>query len=143
MSTFNPESFLHTETTGEMSTKVLPVPVGEYRATIVDVKGRTTGDYTVMDVQWRVDDQDVCNELGRDVVRVKQSIFLDITPNGSLDLSSGKNIGLGRLRDAVGQNTPAPWTPAMLIGQQAIVKVEHRINGEDTYDEVKKVRPLE
>jgi hypothetical protein len=69
--------------------------------------------------------------------------MLDLTPGGGLDLGKGKNVGLGRLREAVRLNDSSkPFSFAQLPGQAARVTVSHRIDGEDTYSEIKKVAPL-
>jgi hypothetical protein len=58
-------------------------------------------------------------------------------------MSKGKNIGLGRLREAVNMNDEnTPFSFAMLPGQAATISVSHRVNGEETYSEVKGVARL-
>ena len=58
-------------------------------------------------------------------------------------MGKGKNVALGRLREALGQNTPGkPWSFGMLVGQVAKVAVKHRItDAGDTFAEVKRVLP--
>jgi hypothetical protein len=93
-----------------------------------------------LDVYWLVEDQDVKQLLGRETVSVKQGIMLDLTPQGALDMSKGKNIALGRLREAVNLNQAGqPFSFHQLPGQMARVSITHRIDGEETYTQVKGV----
>lgn len=140
MTDFNAEDLLNTQVSGEMSTKYTPVPEGEWRATIKEIKGRATNKgQSIMDILWEVTDPQVEAVTGMTNSIVRQSIFLDISPSGGLDVSKGKNIGLGKLRAAVGQNGPGPWSPGMLSGSVAIIRVEHRHVDEDVYADVKGV----
>lgn len=148
MSSFDPEAFLGTDTSDEMSTVVLPIPEGEYNATIDSVKARLAGDKPVFKVIWNIDDADgkVAKATGRDKNTVRQSIWLDVNDNGSLDTGTGKNVGLGRLREAVGQNKAGkPWNPNMLVGQVAKILVGQRVDKDDAsiiYNDVKRCAKL-
>ena len=145
---FDADQFLNSSVTGANSTKVIPVPMGDYQAVIEKITprqwqskdGTQTG--ISLDVFWLIEDQGVKDYLGRDTVSCKQGIMLD-TIHGGLDMSPGKNVGLGRLREAVNCNdgtTAFSFHP--LPGQMARVTVKHRIDGEDTYAEVKAVAKL-
>jgi len=69
--------------------------------------------------------------------------MLDLDSQGRVDMSKGKNIGLGRLREAVGKNNEGEqFSFSMLPGLMAKIAVTHRINGEDTFAEVKAVAKL-
>ena len=69
--------------------------------------------------------------------------MLDLTPSGSLDTSKGKNIGLGRLREAVGQNKPGQaFSFQNLPGLMAKITIKHRLVDDDTFAEVKGTAPL-
>jgi len=138
---FDTDTFMNSSVEGEMSTRMAPVPENEYPAQIVEVIANVVGmdkDKPVLDVQWEVLDPALEEEIGR-VPRSRQRIFLDITDSGSLDLSKGKNTGLGRLREAVGQNNSGAWSPNDLIGAQATVSITHRMWEGEVYDEVKRV----
>lgn len=145
-SMFNPDAFLNAAFTEANSTKALPVPVGEYMGIIEKVSARQwqskdgTTSGVALDLQWLVEDETVKQFLGRPTVTVKQGIMLDFTPQGTLDFSQGKNVGLGRLREALNMNEPGkPFSFSMLPGSAAKITVNHRVNGEDTYAEVKAV----
>lgn len=146
---FDADSFLQASIQGSNSTKVTPVPIGEYPGVIEKVVPRQwqSKDGTVsgvaLDVFWLVEDQGVKDHLGRDTVSCKQGIMLDLTPQGGLDMSPGKNVGLGRLREAVGQNDASkPFSFQNLPGLMAKINVQHRVNGEDVFAEVKGVAKM-
>lgn len=150
---FDPNQFLNTTITGANATKVIPVPEGEYVAQIthpptfreVTSDKFDGGSAVFCELVWSPQDLDgsIKAATGRDGVTVRQSIRLDLTPQGSLDMSDKANIGLGRLREALGQNDPSrPWGFSMLVGPAARILVSHRTNGEDVYAEVKRVTAL-
>ena len=130
-SIFDPDNFLSTEYTEPTSTEYILVDEGEYSAQVDDVKIRKTegndGDFFVMEVYWHILDEAVAKAVGRDKPIVRQSLFLELTPSGSLDMSKGKNVPLGYLREAVGQNKKGKsWSPRQLFGSTALVKVSHK-----------------
>lgn len=144
---FNLQQFLNTQVNEPMDTQLIPIPEGEYRASIKDVKPRMAKESAILDVLWRVDDADHSVEavtgLKENVAR--QSVFLDLLPNGGFDLSKGKNVQLGKLRDAVGQNVPgSPWSPGNLKGSVAVIKIAHRMdeNTGNIFTDVKAVTRL-
>lgn len=143
---FDPEMFLNVTTNEANATTLEPIPEGEYIATIKEVKPRQSGDYVLLDVVWTIDDAALAEQLGRKSVTVRQSIFLDITETGGLATGKGKNVGLGRLREAVGQNRPGqPWSPGMLAGAGPCrITVKHRTNddGSQIYEDVRQVAAL-
>lgn len=133
MSSFNPETFLFTETTNSFETEAIPVPVGEWSAIIKSIKPRALSDGRgVLDVYWIVLDEEVKAELDMAEPMVRQSIWLDLDDNGILADGKNKNVQLGQLRDAVSQNRKGqPWAPGMLVNQMAKVKVSHSIDKRD------------
>lgn len=147
---FNPEQFLDMQITESNDTKTIPVPAGEYTAVAEEVKCRQwqskqdpSKSGLTLDITWSIDDAAVKGLLGRDKVTVRQGIMLDITDSGGLDMGKGRNIGLGRLREAIGLNTPGqPFSFSMIAGRVAKVNVSHRIDGENIYAEVKGVAKL-
>ena len=147
MSMFSPEQFLDMQVNEANDTKVIPVPPGEYIAVVKEVKIRpwqSKADPSkagiALDLQWTLDDAGVKTLLGRDEVSVKQGIMLDLSEAGGLDMGKGRNVPLGRLREACGLNSPGqPFSVTMLTGRMARVKVEHRVDGENIYAEVKQV----
>lgn len=143
---FDLEAFANTANTldAPLSTKMLPIPEGEYQAVATKQELRTTNSgKVVLEVTWEIDDQSVREATSREHPTSRQGIFLDITPQGTLDRSQGKNIGLGKLLEALGMNVPGrPFSYADIVGQVAKVHVKHRQVEDNTYDEVKGVNRI-
>lgn len=149
---FDADSFLQSSVTESNDTKIIPCPIGDYQGIIDKVSARqwqsTDGAKTgvALDVIWLVEDAGARAATGRDVVTVKQGIMLDTSPTGGLDMGQGKNVALGRLREAVGKNEPGqPFSFAMLPGLMAKINVGHRPDKNDpevVYAEVKMVAKL-
>lgn len=149
---FDPNSFLQDTVTGANDTKYIPVPQGEYPAIIksvaarqMDKKDKPGEKMTVADVVYEIDDATVKEVTGLDNPTVRQSLFLDLTPQGKLDMSKGKNINLGKLREALGLNDPnKPFSFGDLPGRAAIISVEHTPgkNEGEVYANVGKVGKL-
>ena len=150
--TFNPELFLNTQTDQASSTELLAIPEGEYRAVSGPVgpdsfssfdirKGDRAGQKAYrLDVEWTINDEGgaLKEYLGREP-RVRQGIMLDISKDGTLEMGKGKNVTLGRLREALGQNLAGrPWSMSQVGGQVAKIKVKHRLDAASgrTYVEV-------
>ena len=144
---FNPDQFLDMTINDSNSTQTVPVPVGEYTAVAGEVKCRQwqskadpSKSGLTLDIIWNVDDSAVKELLGRDKVTVKQGIMLDLTEAGGLDMGKGRNVGLGRLREALDLNRPGEaFSFSRLPGRVAKIAVSHRIDGENIYAEVKSV----
>ena len=143
---FDPNTFLNATFDEANDTKVVPVPVGEYQALAdkVEVKTWSTKDGSQsgikLEIIWDILDDNVKALLGRDTIKVKQDQMLDLTESGAMDFSKGKNIGLGRIREALDLNTPGqPLSFGQIQGRLAKVLVSHRVNGEDVYSEIKKI----
>lgn len=151
---FNPDEFKGGTTTEAGSTTITPCPVGEWVGRIDKVDFRQSQGvknpsetYTFCDLTYEVDNDEVRKACDRDKVTVRQSIIVDVTPDGKgLDMAKGKNVGLNRVRDAVGQNIAGqPWAPSMLEGKVLKVKVKHRADPNDSsiqYAEVASVGKL-
>lgn len=150
---FDLDMFKQSSVTGEVSTKVIPCEPGEYPAIItrheVDVTSPKEGKapQPFLNVFWKIDDVGQVQHTGRDPLIIRQTIWLDATPDGrGLDGSKGKNIGLGRLRVALGQDDPnKPWNFDQLNGGTALVKVVNTPDKKDpdtVYDNVTAVTAL-
>lgn len=150
MSTFDPASLLETTVEAANDTKVLPIPEGEYLAVIDKTSispwqskdGASSG--LRLDVEYLIDDEAAKAATGRDKLTVRQGILLDLTEDGrSLDMGKGKNVGLGRLREATGLNIPGqPFAMQMLPGRLVKIKVTQRPKADDPetiYNDVKGV----
>lgn len=148
MSAFDPDAFLNEQVDGAMSTSQAPIPEGEYLAVVSSgdkaVVPRQAKNSVILDVLWEIQDAQLAEQLGRDRITVRQSIFLDVTEHGTVDRSKGKNVALGKLRAALGQNDPSrPWSFGMLKGAgPAKIRVTQRQNQDDPdviYNDVKGV----
>lgn len=147
---FDPNTFLNQSYDEALDTKVVPCPVGEYLGLADKVEilpwaakdGSSSG--LKLQVLWDIQDDNVRQLLGRDVVKVPQQQMLDLTETGQLDFGKGKNVGLGRIREALKLNTAGePFSFSMIQGRMAKVKVSHRSNGEDLYGEIKAIASAE
>ena len=147
MSQFNPDQFLDQTITESNDTTVVPVPAGDYTAVATDIKCRpwqSKNDPSMaglaLDITWEIDDEAVKQLLGRTKVTVKGGVMLDTTDSGGLDMSKGRNIALGRLREALDLNQPGkPFSFSMIPGRVAKINVSHRVVGEEIFAEVKRV----
>jgi hypothetical protein len=150
--TFDVHSFLDAAVSGANDTKIVPCPAGEFRAIITKVEARTWASKDgsksgiALDVSWDIEDPEVRQRLNRTEVIVRQGIMLDITPDNRIDTGVGKNVSLGRLREAVNMNDPSqPFSFNMLPGQMAVVTVTHRPddrNPGDSFAEIRSVARL-
>lgn len=139
---FDAGTFMNQSVDAKLDTIVKQCPEGEFKAVIDDFgedafrsfTSKNNGkDYTVFSPPFVIQDPNVAAELGRDKVTVfHKGMFIDIGADGGLDTSSGKNIDLGRLRDALGQNKPGGWSFSNLKGAGPVmVKVVHESDKDD------------
>jgi len=150
---FNPSTFLNVQVSEANSTELILVPEGEYTAVSGPVSEDSFREYDIkkgqragskgyaIDLVWNINDEGgaLATYLGR-TPTARQSVMLDIRADGTLEFGKGRNVSLGRLREAVGQNqTGRNWSFGLLGGQVAKIKVKHRIDGDRTYVEVSEV----
>lgn len=158
-SVFDPNTLLTAQAMGAMDTRLIPVPAGVYTAMVKNItarqftfkKGDREGQRGVsVDLTWQIDDATVREHTGLDTPTVRQSLMIDMTPQGGFDLGKGKNVSLGKLRAALNMNDPsAPFSFEMLRGRVAKVEVIERINDDknstsygEKFADVKNVAPL-
>lgn len=147
---FDADTLLNTDVTGATSTEYIPIPAEEFVGIIKDVGAKEVvsqknGEtYRFLEILYMVDDEGVRELTGMSEPKVRQSMILDFTDAGTLDLGKGKNVSLGRLREACNQNDPSkPWNFNMLVGQAVKITVKHRTGDEgQIYAEVKGVAKL-
>ena len=150
MSDFNPDLFLANSTAEANADKYEPIPAGEYLAQINKIDPRQVsgknGPQIVLDIVWKVQDEGNKAAHNRNV---RQSIFVDTTQEGFIATGTNTNVQLGKLRSALKQNIAGqPWSPSMLAGQVARIKVQHRVGEAGTkyagqvFDEVGAVSGL-
>lgn len=155
---FDPNAFMAQNVDGPMATEIRSVPEGEYTAMIdsfeadkaftqINWNDRNTGEARSA-VQFAcpfvIQDEAVKSELGREKLVVYAKMFLDMD-NGTLSTAPDKNVLLGQIREAVGQNN-AGWSFGMLAGAGPVkVRVKHRADKNDPskkYAEVNRVAPI-
>ncbi|TXH17941.1 MAG: hypothetical protein E6R03_03100 [Hyphomicrobiaceae bacterium] len=150
---FDAQSFLQEQITGKTDTTYVPIPPGDYPAIITkldareqDNKNDSAKPWLVLDVTYQIEDQGVKEKTGLPTPTVRQSIFLERDEAGKLDFSRGKNIPLGRLREALGMNDPdKPFSFGQLMGQACVVSVVNTPKKDDPstiYSNVNKVGKL-
>lgn len=127
--TFNSDDFLNQqEVTDKFETSFSPIPAGEYMGMItkreakVQPKPDGSGDWTILDITWQIDDARARDATGMQSPTLRDSVFLDME-NGKLATGKNKNVGLGRLLEALGINGQ-PGNPFNnMVGKIAKVQV--------------------
>lgn len=148
---FDASTFLNQTVSGPMSTSVPSADEGEYTALVagddkyiefreVETKNGTR---PICRVWYEITDAAQKAKLGRETVRIPQDIWLDLDAGGNLDMGEGKNVRLGQLREALGQNEDTAWTFGKLRGAGPVmVRVSQRSDKNDPktkYSEVQRV----
>lgn len=133
-STFDPETFLDATLPGANSIKREIVPMGVYKAYIskLEVKNGTVnkeGDnygkpWVALNLQWTIEDQPINATMDQAKVIVFDSVFLDLDEDGRTAMGKGKNVKLGKLREALGMNT-GPVQFRALEGRPATINIGH------------------
>lgn len=140
---FDPDKFMQTTVDQPFETERTLCPAGEYKMVVDDFtseafeaiefeykKGERAGTKGVMhkfNCPFVILDDKVAADLDQEKVIVYKTINLDLDDDGNLVWGKNKNIALGQLRNAVGQNGPGPWAPSQLRGSKTFIgKVEHR-----------------
>lgn len=149
---FNKDAFLQQTVEQTLDIKRAPFPEGTHEdLQIKDISLRDgtnkTGEnagkpWVQLTVLFVSTDPDVIEEMkladGQEAI-VRQNFFLDLTDEGMLDVSPGRNINLGKLRHACGQNTADEWSIMDMKGATVGgVRVKHTLNPEtdDVYADV-------
>lgn len=142
---FDADAFMNATTAEANDTKIAPCPQGEYFATIEKVEptsGTTEkGTWAALNVTVGIEDPEVKAATGMDKKLVRGTVFLDLNDSGTgLDMGKGKNVRLGKLRQAANLNAAGQaFAPSMLVGRQVKVKVTHRQDKNDSevvYDDI-------
>lgn len=150
LSSFDPETFMRSaQVDGELSTQTTPIPEGTYRGQIESVKPEVietkAGKRVILRVNWELLDDSLKSMLERERVFIRQDIWLDLDSNGKIDQGKGKNVDLGRLRDALGRNSQAGNPFEGLVQSLAVVKTSVRSDANDPskkYADVSRVSAL-
>jgi len=138
-STFDPAAFGSSSFEGEGDTRRLQIEAKEYPGIVQGPWGekskiRTTDKgQVILDLMWQVDDPEQCKKLNVERIPLqRQSIFLDLTPNGGLDMGPFKNSELNKLRTIWGLNKAGvKWAFQDFIGKPGKVKIVSKPNADD------------
>jgi hypothetical protein len=149
MSTFDPQSFLNA-TISEPTTKRPALPVQEYVGVISEVNAKSGSkegkDWYALEVTMALEiPGDVQAQLGLSTssLKLKDSVFLDITPSGGIDAAPGKNGKLGMYRKAVNLNNVGDaFSAEKLVGKTLLVKIKHDIYNDQIQEKVAAVAKL-
>lgn len=155
---FDIDALINAPVDGPLATTIPVCPVGEYtliidslpddgiKAWLRHLEGKDgRPSRLILEVPCIVLDENVKAQLGREKVTVRKSIWLDIGSDGrTLLTGEGKNVDLGRLREALGQNAEPGWTFARLPGAGPFKgQVTHRSGSNvDVFAEVGRVARL-
>lgn len=149
---FDPNTFMNQVTEEANETRIIPCPEGEYvgilgEPTVKEITSQKTGEtYVQLSIPVTIDDPTAKAATGRDPLTVRWQSFIDRTASGGLDFGVGKNIKLGRLREACGLNKPGePFSMGKFQGKMIKVSVKHRNDPNDSetiYDEISKTAPV-
>lgn len=144
MSSFNPEDFMTQTVDQPLDAERTLVPEGEYKMYIGDFdsnafetfnftykRGPMAGQEGAMHkftAPLVIDDDKVKQALGTEQPRIFHQCTLDVDDQGQLQWGPNRNIALGQLRQAAGQNVAGqPWSINMLRGAGPFMgKVQHR-----------------
>lgn len=151
---FDPNAFLNS-TADPLPTSYEVIPEGEYQMLLdadpkmlevrkIEGISKNSGEpylFYQIELSCLVLDEKVKAKLGRDKVTARMRINLDFDDAGHLTNGPNKNVALGQLREALGQNKPG-WTPAQLLGAGPFIgRVKHsssKTNPEQKFAEVVK-----
>lgn len=146
---FDAQALLNATTAEANSTKLLPAPVGDYVGQVskVDVKSgvsKSTGEvWCRLELTLESEDPKL-EQIGMRKKNFRADALLELTPMGTIDTGQGKNVALGRMREAAGLNQPGqPFSLGMFQGQVFKFTVEHQPDQNDPekiYERVKALR---
>ncbi len=146
---FDAQALLNATTAEANSTKLLPAPVGDYVGQVskVDVKSgvsKSTGEIWCRLELYLESEDPKLEQIGMKKKNFRADALLELTPMGTIDTGQGKNVALGRMREAAGLNQPGqPFSLGMFQGQVFKFTVEHQPDQNDPekiYERVKALR---
>lgn len=132
---FDPSQFINATVNSPMSTAVVVCPEGEWTAVVsddgdlsdwfseVEWKDKKTGEQRSapkVSIPFKITDQRAFTIGKRDSFYVTLDSFIDLDSSGNMSTEEGKNVKIGQLRAALGQNTPG-WNFSMLRGAGPVV----------------------
>lgn len=140
-SAFDPSSLLDTEYSGDLNTRLTPIPEGEYAAHIkeggVTVRtGSKDGQvWAAADVMFVIDDEEVRAATQLKEPMAKLGLFLDIDADTKRLLTAednpNANVKLGKLKEACGLRPGKKWSLRHLEGLSCFVRIKQRTDPND------------
>jgi len=126
VSTFDPNVFLSAEIKGANETKFTLTPKGEWDGFVKELSMDEFDGKPILVITWGLLNEELKKVMGVEQPQIQDRIFLDFE-NGALQFGPNKNIKLGRLREAVGQNdAKQKWNFNMLNGAGPVkIMVDH------------------
>jgi hypothetical protein len=158
VSSFDPNVFLHAQTT-EVNEKRPPLPADNpaaedalYLAVIGEIKtasgtiekgDRAGQPWVSMLVPLRIQVPPEVQSIGLNPeLTLTDRVFLDLTPQGTLDNSKGKNRQQRVYREATGMNKPGePFSWSMLQGRTVKVKLTHELYNGEIVERISNILP--
>ena len=139
---FDPGAFGNASFEGEGDTRRFQHEAKEYSAIVMGPWGEKSKIATTdkgqvqLVLQWQPDDPAQAQKYQLEKLPVLfHRIFLDLTPQGGLDMGPFKNAELNKLRAAFGMNKNGlPWKFADFVGKAAKITVTHRPNPENAQE---------
>jgi hypothetical protein len=141
---FDARQFLNQTVSTSMATSVKPPPEGEWKAMVstqipieewfgeATWKDKSTGqDKTTPTVKipFEIVDDTARALAQREKIIVYYDCFLDLNPDGTLATGDDKNVRIGALREALGQNQESDWTFQRFFGAGPFMaKINHQTN---------------
>lgn len=149
---FDPQAFIDLPIETPLE-KRPPLPVGDYTATVKEVTARAwqgkqdpTKSGMAYDVVLTVEVPEavrVATGLDMPTLTLKDSIMLDLTENGALDTSKGRNNKLRTYREALDMNKPGEvFRASLMTGRLLKVRVSHEIYNDAPVERVAGVARL-
>ena len=134
MATFDANSFLDQQIEGKTSTERILVEPGEYPAFVSDVKSATgfseknNEPWARLDVIFEIEDENQKARTGKSRILMTYGVMLELDDNepDGLAKGRGKNVKLGKLREALGKND-GNCSPREFMHLRAKVQVKHEI----------------
>lgn len=159
MGLFNPDQLAMMEVEQAMDTTFVVLPIGDYTFVVDDLEVReiepqdsSKDPFHVLELKCSVDGSAMTPDgstvqavTGREKATARYKGFLDIK-NGAFELGKGKNIDLGKIREATGLNVPGQkFGLNMLKGRSfvgSVVHVPDRRDPTKVFPEIKNPRQV-
>lgn len=150
---FNVAEFMNENIDAQFDTAIIPIPEGEHIGQIgtdekaveisYGISQKNNKPWMRADIRVHLTDPNLAIQLqrqeGQEIV-ARYGLMIDLDEQGKLDTRPQRNVNLGKLRDAVGQNQAGPWNFSQLKGRPIKVKIKHKLSDDgNTYSNVTSV----